>query len=301
MAATAAITLALGVVLAGAQAGQADTGVPFKDPSAVGGIGFCNQAGQPITHGSLDTTPFVWRAVSSQAAESPYNGAGHSAMLYAYQPRQGVAPGQWSGEELTAAATYSNTAHPMAAATDRDEPLKFFVKDYPPMWDGLVEIRMYLGASNQPADSLTYPTAVLKISGDSWQVISGGPADCGAGKAISIESILLPKQKSKTHGSKHPASSRPIAPASTGAGSSTTPGSAAGSTGPSSSGGGSASPIADSTSSGSGSNSATLVGLLAAAVVVLAAVGYLVSRRRRAALSSPSSGSSAPDSSEKGR
>jgi hypothetical protein len=296
-----AVTVAAGVVLAGAQAGQADTGVPFKDPSAVGVIAFCNQAGQPITHGSLDTTPFVWRAVSSQAAQPPYNGAGRSAMLYAYQPRQGVDPGQWSGEELTAAATYTNTAHPMAAATDRDEPLKYFVKDYPPTWNGLVEVRMYLAATNQPADSLSYPTAVLKISGNTWQVVSGGTADCSSGKAISIESILLPKQKSKTHGSKHPASSRPTAQASTGAGSSASPGGAGSSTGPSSAAGGSASPVADSTSAGSGGNTSTLLGLLVAAVVLLATIGYFVSRRRRAATSPPSSGSSAPDSSEKGR
>lgn len=295
----AALTVAVGVVLAGAQAGHADTGVPFKDPSAVGVIGFCDRAGQPITHGSLDTAPFVWRAVSSQAAAAPYNGAGRSATLYAYQPRKGVAPGQWSGEELTAAATYTNTAHPMAAGTDRDEPLKYFVKDYPPVWDGLVEVRMYLGASNQPADSLTYPATVLKISGDSWQVVSGGSVACNSGKAISIESILLPK--AKPHHAKHPASSHPSAHPSSGTPGNASAGGAKGSAAPSSTGGGTASPVADSTSAGSGSNSSTVSVLLAAAVILLAAIGYLVSRRRRAALSSPSSRSSAPDSSEKGR
>ena len=51
----------------------------------------------------------------------------------------------------------------------------------------------------QPAGRLAdLPATDLKVTGNTWQVVSGGPADCGAGKAVSIESILLPKQKSKT-------------------------------------------------------------------------------------------------------
>ena len=153
----AATGLSVIAVLAGAPAAFAGSGVPYTDPAVVGSIGLCNKAGQQITHGSITTTPFVWRAVSSQAAQAPYNAAGRTATFYAFQPRQDVAPGQWSGEALTASSRYTNSAHPMAAATGRDDSLKDFISDFPPSWDGLIELRIYLGAPNAQVDSLSYP------------------------------------------------------------------------------------------------------------------------------------------------
>jgi hypothetical protein len=291
--------LAAGIVLAGAPAGHATTAVPFQDPDAVGVIGFCNQAGQPVTQGNIATTPFVWRAVSSQAAEAPYNGPGHSAILYAYQPRQGVDPGQWSGEELTAAATYSDPAHPMAAATDRDESLQDFVQDFPPTWDGLVQVRMYLGASNQTIDSLSYPATVLQVTGSTWHVVSGGSVSCQSGKAVSIETILLPKSKStpKSH-----ASGTPTAHSSAGTGASSTP---TGTRSPAAggvAGGGSGTHLtANSSAASSGSNTSTVVGVLITALVLLSASGFVVSRRRQRRLSPSSPESLIHSTSEKGR
>ena len=73
---------ALGLVgllaLAGGDA-AAGSAVPYTDPNAVGSIGLCNQAGQQITSGSISTTPFAWRAVSTQPAPAPYNNAGRTA------------------------------------------------------------------------------------------------------------------------------------------------------------------------------------------------------------------------------
>jgi LPXTG-motif cell wall-anchored protein len=261
-------------------------------------IGFCNQAGQPITQGNLSTTPFVWRAVSSQAAEAPYNGPGHSAILYAYQPRQGVDPGQWSGEELTAAATYTDPAHPMAAATDRDESLQDFVQDYPPMWDGLVQVRMYLGASNQTIDSLSYPATVLQVTGNTWHVVSGGNVSCQSGKAVSIETILLPKSKStpKAH-----ASGTPAAHSSSGAVASSAPTNSSSPAAGGAAGGSGTHLSANSSTTGSDSNTSTVVGVLITALVLLAASGFVVSRRRQRRLSPSSPESFIHSTSEKGR
>ena len=87
---------------------------PFTDPNAVGYIGLCNTAGHQLESGNINTTPLAWRAVSSEPSHAPYNNAWRTAILMAYQPQQGLSPGEWSGDQLTASSRYSNPAHPMA-------------------------------------------------------------------------------------------------------------------------------------------------------------------------------------------
>src|SRR5580658_7087718 len=86
---------------------SAATAVPYTDPDVAGSIGLCNQAGQQVTSGSVDTVPFTWRAVSTQPASSPYDNAGRRATLVVYQPLQNIPAGDWSGETLTAASSYT--------------------------------------------------------------------------------------------------------------------------------------------------------------------------------------------------
>ncbi len=100
-------------------AASAATTAPFSDPSSVGYLGLCDQAGHQITGGEVSTTPLAWRFVSSVAAQAPYDGATRTAVAMAYQPRQGLLPQEWSGEQLTASSRYSNPSAPMAAATER--------------------------------------------------------------------------------------------------------------------------------------------------------------------------------------
>ncbi len=121
----AAVALAqpLAAPLMGISAAATST-VPYTDPDAVGSIGLCNQAGQQITTGSITTRPFAWRAVSTQAAPAPYNNAGRTATLVAYQPQQALPAGDWSGTQMTASSSYTNPANPMAAATDGDQSLQ---------------------------------------------------------------------------------------------------------------------------------------------------------------------------------
>jgi hypothetical protein len=267
----AATGLSVIAVLAGAPAAFAGSGVPYSDPAVVGSIGLCNKAGQQITHGSVNTTPFVWRAVSSQAAQNPYDAAGRTATFYAFQPRQDVAPGQWSGEALTASSRYTNSAHPMAAATGRDDSLKDFISDFPPSWDGLIELRIYLGAPNAQVDSLSYPATNIKVTGNTWRVVGAvAPAACGSGKSESIETILLPTPKPsnhpKAHGSSHPHASGTATPAGTTGGA--TP---------------NASPttVNAADSEASGSHTSLIVALIVVAVVLIAAAGYYTARTTR--------------------
>ena len=189
--------------------------VPFQDPSAQGYLGLCDPAGHQITSGSTSTVPFAWRVVSSQPAVAPYDNSYRTAILTAYQPINGEEPGLWSGEQLTAASRYSNPAHPMAAATTGDMPLASFVSDFPPRWDGLVQLRLYLDTADEPVYSRHYPTLVIQVTGSTWHAIGGGVVNCHAGQAISIESIVLPTTTTTT-------GSHTTTTTSPGAGSSTT-------------------------------------------------------------------------------
>ncbi len=175
-----------------ASAVGADTSVPYTDPNAVGSIGLCNQAGQQITSGSVTARPFAWRAVSTQPAQTPYNGAGRTAILVGYQPLEGLPPGDWSGTQLTASSRYTNPANPMAAATDGDLSLDDVIEQYAPKWDGFLQLRIYLGAPQESGYTSQYPALDIQVTGDSWKAVGGSQVNCASGTSVSIESVLLP-------------------------------------------------------------------------------------------------------------
>lgn len=180
-----------------ASAHAGTSGAPFSDPAAAGRIGLCDKSGHEITHGSTTARPFVWRAVSSQAPQASYAVAGRTATLYAYQPREGFASSDWSGDQLTAATRYANPAHPTAVATGGDESLQDFITEFAPQWNGLLQLRLYLGAPGRPIDSLSYASTTVRVSGHRWRVLDSAPVSCASGKAVSLETILLPS--STTH------------------------------------------------------------------------------------------------------
>jgi hypothetical protein len=266
-----------------AQAAEAghSTGLPYSDSSAVGYIGLCNKSGHQITHGSTTTKPLAARAVSSQSAQAPYNEPGRTATLLAYQPREGLPAGDWSGDELTASSRYTNPAHPMTAATSGDDSLQDFIAEFHPMWDGLLQIRMYLGAPDHPIYSLTYPALNLQVTGKTWHQIGGGAVDCRSGQSESIESILLPKATPSARPSHHPkAHSTSASPGPT---ASATPLVGGSSAGPGSGTNLTPSPVAKSASASSGTRTALIVGIVIAAAMILGAALYFVARRRRLA------------------
>lgn len=194
--------LGLFVGLGGLAGSAVASSAPFSDPSAVGFIGLCDRTGHQIESGSIFTTPFAWRAVSSKPAPAPYDNAWRTAILLAFQPRQGLAPGEWSGDELTASSRYSNPLHPMVAATNGDDSLEDFMQEYAPEWNGFFELRIYLGTENAEPYSLHYPVLDVEVVGHSWYAVGGGPVNCRSGRAVSLETVVLPG-----HTGSHPARS----------------------------------------------------------------------------------------------
>lgn len=181
----------------GASAGAASSSTtpPFVDAASQGYLGLCNAAGQQITSGSIYTVPFAWRAVSSVAAVPPYNNRWRTAILMAYQPQEGLFAEEWSGQALTDSARYSNPSHPMAAATYADDSLEDFLESYAAVWDGWIQLRMYLGTQDAEAYSSRYPTLDIHVVGDTWHAVGGGTVDCHSGTSESIETILLPPSR----------------------------------------------------------------------------------------------------------
>ena len=197
--AAAVLAVALAVVGLGSSAALADSRAPYTDPKATSSLALCGKDGKQVTSGSITARPFVWRAVSSSAAPKPYDKAGRTATLFAFQPRPQVDAAQWSGDLLTASARYTDVRHPMAAATDLDEPLADFLDTYPARLDGYVQLRLYLGAPQEPAFTLQYATADIQVSGSTWHRVGAAPdVSCTSGTAVSLEAILPAASPSPT-------------------------------------------------------------------------------------------------------
>lgn len=187
--AASAVVLAAGLLGAGPAA--ADT-VPFDDSAAAGRLTLCDVRGDVATSGSVYTKPFVWRAVGSSPGSGAYASQGRTATLYGYQPIKDVDPSQWVGDYLTGSARYSNAARPMAAATAADRSLHDLLLAYPPKWDGMVQLRVFLSAPGQPGLTDDYNAATIRVTGDRWTLLSGGRTGCDSGTSLSNEDILLP-------------------------------------------------------------------------------------------------------------
>jgi hypothetical protein len=149
------------------------TKVPWKDPSAQGTISLYDKAGHPLTSGSITTHPFIWKAVGSIPAPSPFNGTGRNATLLAYQPRKGADPSEWSGDLISATTTYDDPAHPSVTEVATDFSLKDFLTEFPPRWDSIIQLRIYLGVPGTPLRTTPYYAAAVKVHGDKWTLVGG--------------------------------------------------------------------------------------------------------------------------------
>lgn len=181
--------LAASVVGTGAPA-LAAPAVPYSDPAVTGSIGLCDVHGNPVLSGHVTDKPFVWLAVGSSAAGSRYGAPGRTAFLAAYQPRQGVAPGDWNGFQLAAASRYSNPDHPMSQATPGSSTLRDFLGRYPAGWDGLVQLRLILSGPELSTRTSSYDATDIRVTGGTWQVVRGGKAPCRSGTAVSTATLL---------------------------------------------------------------------------------------------------------------
>jgi hypothetical protein len=170
--------------------------LPYTDPGQAGLLTLCGPGNKPITHGNVNTKPFVWRAVGSVAAPKAYRVKNAVAQLFAYQPRPYTPAEAWSGLPIVAGSVYSNPDHPMIQSTPIDEPLSWFTKFFPPVWDHLEELRLYLGAPGTEEDTLGFAAADLMINGNTWTMVEGGTTGCTSGTAVSREvTVGLPGAK----------------------------------------------------------------------------------------------------------
>lgn len=286
--AVAAVALAAAAFAPAASAGSA----PFDDQNASGYIGFCDRSGHQVRSGQIGAAPFAFHAVSSQPAPTGYT----KATLYLYQPRREVDPGDWSGKQMTAAATFTNPAHPMAAGTGFDPAFVDFSGAYPLKWDGYAQARIFYTTPGRPMASRPYPAAILKVSGDTWTQIGGGDVPCGAGTSNSVELKALPSSilarptaravpgEPTSAASAAGASGGRSAPGGTssrrGSGSAGSPvdPSASGSALPAADG----SPVAEATSSNGSSAGSVWTTLIVVVAGAAAATVAVVRRRRRA-------------------
>jgi hypothetical protein len=187
-----ALVLVAAVVTWALTRGSGDGSVPFKDPRATGVLTLCDADGHRVTSGSAEAAPFVARAVGATAAQGSKDVlAQTSATLYAYQPREGLGAGEWSGQQLTADSTFTNADRPIAQATTKDGSLQDFVTAFPATWDGLVHLRLYVSS---PTFGIAekYSAVTVKVAGDTWKVVGkAGTASCTAGDATSSETQTL--------------------------------------------------------------------------------------------------------------
>ena len=250
--------------------------VPFTDPSSVGTLGFCDKNNQPVTSGSIHDKPFVWKAVSDSPAPAGYLSKRGKGTLYAFSPIEHVAPGDWSPFQLTGSSTYTNKTFPMTAGTYGDPPLEWQVTSFPPVWDSLVQLRLYLTDIGQQPLVTKYPTAVIKVTGSTWTLVQGNRnPECAKGTALSAELVTLPKNLRPTAPPKATGSPSPGATASSTASPSSSD--ATPSADPSSSDGALASSDAPTVSGAP----IWLVGLLLVAATALGAAGFAFFSARR--------------------
>lgn len=168
--------------------GEAETTVPYDDAQSAGLLTLCSADGKAVTGGKIDDSPFADVVLGETALPSDLDPTGAVATLYAYQPREGVATSEFSGNALTAAVGFADPDQPAARVDEAAWTIGDFVTAFPADYDGYVQLRLVLGTPE--AGTLTdrpYDTADLRVDGDAWELVRGGDASCA-----DAESALLP-------------------------------------------------------------------------------------------------------------
>ncbi|MEN3310125.1 MAG: hypothetical protein V7603_6327 [Micromonosporaceae bacterium] len=196
--------VAVATVIAVWPAGAADS-VPYGDSQSTGYITLYDRSGTAVKSGNVTDRPFVSKAVSSKRAPAPYDAAGRKATLNAFQPRKDASAPLWSGDKMTASVAYPDPAHPTVTASATDFSLQDFISEFPPQWDGLIQLRIYFGVPGHPTLNTTYVTTDIKVTGQIWSVVGGGP---GAGP----NGADIPGKAAAAPGAAVPGSSRNAGP-----------------------------------------------------------------------------------------
>jgi hypothetical protein len=175
----AAVVAAGALVLVGA--GPALAAPPYEPDSAnqLGQLVFYDTAGNVVTSGSTTDDPFAKYVVATSNDPIASNSV---ATLYGYLPQNGVAPGAWSGEQLSGFATFPASSAPAPVATaganrpvvtnaPGDTRLADLKADFPNTapagdpYEGLYQIRLQTNGNSK------WWAADVKITGTSWQLV----------------------------------------------------------------------------------------------------------------------------------
>jgi hypothetical protein len=268
-----AVAAPLRAVATARPASPAKFHLPYSDPDQVGWLTLCNKSLKPITQGSVTAKPFVFRVVGSVGAPRGYFAAGAKATLYAYQPREQTQSSEWSGLQLGPASLYSNRRHPMAEFTPQDLPLAEMTAAFPPIFDHLLELRLYLDVPGEPQDVFTYAAADIQVTGNTWKLVAGNGGSCTSGKVEPIERLYhfasSTKSPAPTASSRGHAASSSAPATSGGASSTSSPGATPG----------------EATAASGSSNTAAVgftAGIIVVVIALLASSGAWWRRRRRA-------------------
>ena len=182
--------LAVGVVVVAVVVVLRVTGertVPYEDARSAGLLTLCSADGKPVVEGKVDDRPFAAFALGETGLPPEYDSAGTVATLFAYQPREGIDAGEFSGVPLTAAGLVADPAKPAVAIAENVWSVADFATAFPATLDGYVQLRLVLGTPG--AGTLTenpYDAADIRVDGDSWELVRGGSASCtGAADLVS--------------------------------------------------------------------------------------------------------------------
>lgn len=161
--------------------------VPYEDPQAVGRITLCDADGNRVESGKTSDRPIAEYVLGETPVGSRYPTEGATATLFAYQPRPGIEPREFSGYTISAAAPYADPELPATRVTDDAWSLGDFTTAFPADLEGFVQLRLYLAVpgagvlTSEPYDALD-----LKVDGDEWHVISGGSASCSQASSALV-------------------------------------------------------------------------------------------------------------------
>lgn len=200
--AAAALTVLLLLLLSNialAPLAHADGAVPFTDPNAQGSVGLCDKDGRPLLSGNIKDVPFAFKAVSTQAAPKAYQVKGRTATLMAFSALQGLAPGDWTSYTMIQSTFYTDPRSPVAVADYNQPPLIYQTTGAPPLWDGLIQLRLIYGAPDNPPLDHPYPAAVIRVSGSTWTLVQGDKnPPCASATGRNLNSVVADPSRLRT-------------------------------------------------------------------------------------------------------
>lgn len=176
------------------------------DPDAVTTLKFYDANGAVVTSGSTSDQPF---AAYAAADADVHAGATHGT-LFAYTPSGSVAPGAWSGAQISDTTRFAGTGAvtgPGAVAgkqfhqgVDSDESLADFIATFPNSATGnlanVFEIR--LRTSSDSGVDEDYASAFVKVNGTTWTQIAA--PTLGGGQPAAVATTVVPGDKAITAG-----------------------------------------------------------------------------------------------------